>query len=81
MSPHGHHGCDGGHDHDDTPEMGVQYSLFEKIDKDNLECLNEVEEGSGKRIFKPWEERLNFDMVRLSTYFYKNLKLYAYLSF
>ncbi|GLV46182.1 uncharacterized protein CBL_02899 [Carabus blaptoides fortunei] len=62
MSPHGHHGCDGGHDHDDTPEMGIQYSLFEKIDKDNLECLNEVEEGSGKRIFKPWEERLNFDI-------------------
>lgn len=65
MAPHGHgkHSCDGGHDHDDTPEMGVQYSLYSKIDKENLECLNETTEGSGKTVFKPWEERLNFDAV------------------
>lgn len=61
--PHNHgagHSCEGDHDHHDTPEMGLQYSLYSKIDKDNLECLNESTEGSGKLVFKPWEERLNF---------------------
>lgn len=58
---HGSGGCDGDRDHDDTPEMGLQYSLYSKIDINNLECLNESVEGSGKDIFKPWEERLSFD--------------------
>ncbi|XP_075214576.1 PITH domain-containing protein CG6153 isoform X3 [Lycorma delicatula] len=59
---HSHgHGCDGDHDHDETPEMGVQYSLYSKIDVDNLECLNESEDGAGKTVFKPWEERLNLE--------------------
>lgn len=67
MSSHGHShgGCDGDHNHDDTPEMGVQYSLFTKIDIENLECLNEATENSGKDVFKPWEERLNFEKVGL----------------
>lgn len=64
MAPHGH-SCEGDKNHDDTPEMGVEYSLYMKIDRENLECLNEVEEGSGKSVFKPWEERLNFTNVRL----------------
>ena len=59
MAPHGH-GCEGDKNHDDTPEMGVEYSLYSKIDKENLQCLNEVREGSGKLIFKQWEDRLNF---------------------
>lgn len=62
MPGHGH-SCDGDHDHDETPEMGLQYSLYSKIDKDNLQCLNEVTENSGKTVFKPWEERLNFNTV------------------
>lgn len=66
MAPHGNdkHSCEGDHNHDETPEMGLQYSLYSKIDMDNLECLNEVSEGSGKTVFKPWEERLNLDKVR-----------------
>ncbi|KAB0797426.1 hypothetical protein PPYR_08420 [Photinus pyralis] len=60
MAPHGHHSCEGDKNHDDTPEMGVQYSLYAKIDKENLECLNELTEGSGKLVFKQWEDRLNF---------------------
>ncbi|KAL3281721.1 hypothetical protein HHI36_004925 [Cryptolaemus montrouzieri] len=66
MSPHGGHGnkcCDGDRHSHDSPEMGVEYSLYTKINKDNLECLNEDTEGSGKTIFKPWEERLNFNTV------------------
>lgn len=67
--PHSH---DHGHDHDCAgessesdylKEIGIQYSLFKKIDMENLECLNESEEGSGKTIFKPYEERLNFEKV------------------
>lgn len=65
MAGHGHgHSCEDEHNHDDdSPEMGIQYSLFNKIDKENLECLNEAEENSGKEVFKPWEQRLNFDKV------------------
>lgn len=63
MSGHSHGGCDGDHNHDDTPEMGLQYSLFTKIDLQNLECLNEAVEDSGKSVFKPWEDRLNFEKV------------------
>ena len=61
----GHQHCDGDEDHDDTPEMGVQYSLYSKIDMDNLECLNETQEESGKTIFKPWEQRLNYENVSI----------------
>lgn len=45
----------------DPLEMGVQYSLFQKIDFANLECLNEAEEESAKNVFKPYENRLNFE--------------------
>ncbi|XP_071052594.1 PITH domain-containing protein CG6153 [Onthophagus taurus] len=65
MAPHGHgskHSCEGDHDHHESPEMGLEYSLYSKIDKDNLECLNESVDGSGKTVFKPWEERLNFEI-------------------
>ncbi|XP_075729135.1 PITH domain-containing protein CG6153 isoform X1 [Rhipicephalus microplus] len=59
---HGHGGdpC-GGHGGDSSNglETGVQYSLYSKIDLDNVECLNEKEEGSGKLVFKPWEQRLD----------------------
>ncbi|KAL0894762.1 hypothetical protein ABMA27_013294 [Loxostege sticticalis] len=56
-----HHCHDGHHDHDhaDSDEMGIQYNLFEKIDKENLECLNESIEGAGKTVFKPWDKRLD----------------------
>lgn len=62
MAEHGRC-CDGEQNHDETPEMGVQYSLYLKIDKHNLECLNEATQNTGKAVFKPWEERLNFDTV------------------
>lgn len=64
--PHSH--ChDGHHDHDhgSSEDIGIQYNLFEKIDKENLQCLNEVVEGSGKTVFKPWEKRLDMTEVNL----------------
>lgn len=67
--PHDHdhdgacgHGVD---DSDYLKELGIQYSLYTKIDIDNLECLNESNEGSAKLVFKPYEERLNFDTVKI----------------
>ncbi|KAJ0181828.1 hypothetical protein K1T71_002550 [Dendrolimus kikuchii] len=57
--PHNHSHCDHDHDHTDPEEIGIQYNLFEKIDKENLQCLNESVEGSGKTVFKPWSNRLD----------------------
>ena len=37
----------------------IYYSLYQKIDFANFECLNESEEDSGKRVFRPWENRLD----------------------
>lgn len=42
----------------DPLEMGIQYSLYEKIDFNNLECLNSVDDP--KNVFKPFESRLDF---------------------
>ncbi|KAJ8726334.1 hypothetical protein PYW07_001032 [Mythimna separata] len=55
MSHHHCHGHD--HDHGNADEVGIQYNLYEKIDKENLECLNETIDGSGKTVFKSWDER------------------------
>lgn len=52
------HQCTCGSAHD-TTELGVNYNLYEKIDKDRVQCLNEDEEGSGIKVFKTWENRLD----------------------
>ena len=39
-------------------------SLYKKIDTEKLQCLNETEEGSGKSVFKPWDERADKTRVR-----------------
>ncbi|KAH8392205.1 hypothetical protein KR215_002959 [Drosophila sulfurigaster] len=63
--PHGHshdhgHGCSHeATDVDHALEMGIEYSLFTKIDLENTECLNEETDGSGKTVFKPYESRLD----------------------
>ncbi|KAL7741269.1 hypothetical protein ACLKA6_015152 [Drosophila palustris] len=61
--PHGHshdhgHGCSHeATDVDHALEMGIEYSLYTKIDLENTECLNEEIDGSGKTVFKPYEKR------------------------
>nr|XP_033325061.1 PITH domain-containing protein CG6153 [Megalopta genalis] len=52
------HHCNCGESHEEG-DLGVQYSLHEKIDILNIECLNEYEEGSGASVFKTWEDRLD----------------------
>lgn len=62
MSGAGGHSCEHEHhDHPVGPEAGIEYSLYTKIDTDNLECLNEHIDGAGKSVFKPWEDRLKKD--------------------
>lgn len=68
---HGHHD----HDHSDAEEVGIQYNLYQKIDKENLQCLNESVEGSGKTVFKPWDKRL--DRVHVSVIVTKYIHLSA----
>lgn len=58
------HQCQCGGSHNEG-ELGVQYSLHEKIDLANVECLNELVEGSGVKVFKPWEKRLDHSDVSL----------------
>ncbi|KAH8862633.1 PITH domain-containing protein 1 [Schistosoma japonicum] len=45
--------CCHSHKADDSPS----FSLYKFIDTLNVECLNESIPGSGKRVFKPYEER------------------------
>lgn len=53
---HGHSGCC---DHGDPVDESTAYSLYQKIDTINVECLNELVDGSGVKVFKAYSERLN----------------------
>lgn len=68
------HQCNCGNAHD-TTELGVNYNLYEKIDKDRVQCLNEDEEGSGVKVFKTWENRLDKSEVFLIKMKTKNIFL------
>lgn len=63
MAPHGK--CGDASHHQETEDLGIQYSLYTKIDRENVECLNESRDGSGKSVFKAWEDRHNFTEVSL----------------
>lgn len=52
---HAHQQCD----HKSTDELGALYTLYQKIDIENVECLNEETEHSGCTVFKSWENRLD----------------------
>ncbi|KAH9424675.1 PITH domain-containing protein 1 [Dermatophagoides pteronyssinus] len=58
---HCDHNCNGHNSLNDPENLGILYSLYTKIDLSKLECLNETVEGSGRLVFKPWEERLNME--------------------
>lgn len=65
------HRCNCGSEH--SAELGVSYNLFEKIDKDRVECLNEHEEGSGVKVFKTWEERQDRSQVSPAKHLFYNV--------
>ncbi|KAF9172517.1 PITH domain-containing protein 1 [Mortierella sp. AD011] len=57
---HGHNHGDHDHDHDELPESGlVHESLYQRIDHDNVVCLNEAEPNSGRSVLKPWHEKMD----------------------
>jgi hypothetical protein len=58
---HHHHGghCGCGHAQEDH---ALSYSLYTKIDIENVKCYNEHVSGAGKTVFKPWDNRLDTTM-------------------
>ncbi|KAF9955857.1 PITH domain-containing protein 1 [Mortierella alpina] len=55
---HGHDHHD--HDHDESPDTDlVHESLHQKIDHDNVQCLNESEPNTGRSVLKPWHEKMD----------------------
>ena len=78
---HGHGeggcGCSHGQSGLSGEEFGLQYSLYQKIDLENVSCLNEEVENSGKTVFKPWEDRMNRQQFvgKLITYILLYVKL------
>ncbi|KAH7030417.1 galactose-binding domain-like protein [Linnemannia elongata] len=57
---HGHGHDDHDHDHDESPDSGlVHESLYQRIDHDNVTCLNEAEPNSGRSVLKPWHEKMD----------------------
>uniref|UniRef100_A0A3Q0QQ35 PITH domain-containing protein 1 n=1 Tax=Amphilophus citrinellus TaxID=61819 RepID=A0A3Q0QQ35_AMPCI len=67
MSGHGHghghgHGCGCAGEHEPA-ERGLEYGLFQRIDLEKLQCLNESRDGDGKLVFKPWDKRKERDKV------------------
>ncbi|SNX87267.1 uncharacterized protein MEPE_05977 [Melanopsichium pennsylvanicum] len=58
--PCGHHHH---HHHDDDshvkPDEGDQDSLYSSVDRDRIVTLNEIVQGSGSKIIKPWSARLD----------------------
>ncbi|KAJ3058914.1 hypothetical protein HDU99_006591, partial [Rhizoclosmatium hyalinum] len=57
---HESHDHDHNHDHDhDGPDRGAEFTLYKHIDIDNIRTFNEAVPGSGKTVFKSYEERLD----------------------
>ncbi|KAL1914760.1 uncharacterized protein VTP21DRAFT_8018 [Calcarisporiella thermophila] len=48
------------HDHDHIPDdAGAKDNLYGRIDREHVSCLNEAVPGSGKKVIKPWHERMD----------------------
>lgn len=45
-------------DHQSANDQSEEWNLVCKIDLENLQCLNEETDGSCKKIFRSWEDRL-----------------------
>ena len=59
------HSCSRTCQHVDESNVG-QWNLYTKIDTYNLQCYNEKRDGSGKDVFRAWDERL--DRTKVSGY-------------
>ena len=58
-------------DHEPTGDDASEWSLNRTIDIDNLQCLNEEIDGSCKKVFRDWDDRLNraqvFNLILMQT--------------
>ena len=74
------HACNKEHcDHQEV-KNGDEWSLFTKIDFQNLQCLNEEIDGSCKHVFRAWDDRLSKEEVFFSFFFvYKLLSINSIL--
>ena len=52
-------------DHEPSDD-GLESSLNARIDLENLQCLNEEVDGSCKKTFRTWDDRLNRNHVIFS---------------
>jgi hypothetical protein len=54
------HNCNrSGCDHQPSDQDSLSCSLFSKIDLDNVKCFNEDQDGSCRKVFRSWDDRLN----------------------
>ena len=56
------HSCSRTCQHVDETNVG-HWNLYTKIDTFNLQCYNEKHDGSGKDVFRAWDERLDRSKV------------------
>lgn len=62
---HDHDHSEGARDHDHShdpregPDRGIEDSLFGHVFHDRVRCLNESVEGSGRTVFKPWDQKFD----------------------
>lgn len=59
------HSCSRNCQHVDESNVG-QWNIYTKIDTFNLQCFNEKHDGSGKDVFRAWDERLDRSKVEQS---------------
>lgn len=50
-------------DHESANDYTEEWNLNSRIDIQNVQCLNERVDGSAKKIFRSWDERLNRNYV------------------
>lgn len=60
-------------DHQSTNDQSEEWNLNSKIDLNNVQCLNEQVDGSCKKIFRHWDDRLNREYVTYLFNFEKKL--------
>ncbi len=60
-----------------TARIPTYCSLYKKIDLSKVQCLNESEDGAGKTVFKPWDERFDREKVHPFTVFHLRLHMYG----
>ena len=59
---------DHGHDHELPEGVGHRDNLYARIDRANVVAMNAEEPGKGPEVIKPWDKRLDEEVVSASFY-------------